>query len=243
MIGREIAWMAACRLAHPEAAMIGLVGVRPPSGTSTGIRLLEGLPAPPASEVAAMAVFCETKGGLVRVLGWFAEIRATRRAFPLIIVAAPERWGATLATTQHPVLRVVPPTEMEGEGLPQLVLDELREASVEGRVLDRLVLRFGARLLDELPVVRSLISHGVRGGTVSRAARDLILSPDTVQRHMARVGVLPRDFVRAARILAYEEHRRHGTAAPIALAACGWTDPDHLRRAKRRDEGAANRGG
>jgi AraC-like DNA-binding protein len=120
--------------------------------------------------------------------------------------------------------------------VPRDALDQLRAASVEGRVLERLILQFGVALLEHLPVVRCLVAHAVRGGTISAAARDLGMSVDTLRRRMTVAGVRPRDFMRAARVLAYEERRTQGASAGIALAACGWTDAEDLRQARRRNE-------
>ncbi len=131
---------------------------------------------------------------------------------------------------------VVPPCDLEAGGLPRDALDRLRAASVEGRVLDRLVLQFSGALLGHLPVVRCLVAHAVRGGTVSAVSGDLDISVDTVGRRLAEFGVRPRDFMRAARILAYDEWRMQGASAPTALAACGWTDPEQLRRARLRND-------
>jgi hypothetical protein len=156
-------------------------------------------------------------------------------AFAVILVTD-HRFGATLAWCPHPVVGVVLPCELEAGGLPRDALDRLRAASVEGRVLDRLVLQFGDALLEHLPGVRCLVAHAVRGGTVSAAVSDLDISVDTVGRRLAEFGVRPRDFMRAARVLAYEERRMQGASATTALAACGWTDSEQLRRARRRNE-------
>jgi hypothetical protein len=169
------------------------------------------------------------------VIEWFGDMRAKRPAFAVLLVTD-HRFGATLASCPHPVRAVVRPSDLVAGGLPRVALDQLRAASVEGRVLDRLVLQFGGALLEHMPLVRGLVAHAVRGGTVSAAVSDLDISVDTVRRRLTAAGVPPRDFMRAARVLAYEERRRRGASAPTALAACGWTDPEHLRRARRRNE-------
>jgi hypothetical protein len=222
--------------------MIGFRGVRPPVGDSVGTRLLGALPASPATELAAAAVRCDHEPELDAVLEWYGDMRAARPPFAVLLVAD-HRFGGMLASCPHPVVSVVPPSTLEAGGLPRHAMDELRTASVEGRVLDRLVVRFGWGLMAELSVVRCLVAYAVRGGTVSRAARDLGVSLDTVRRRLAAAGVRPRDFMRAARILAYDQWRTQGATPLVALAACGWTDPEHVRRTRRRDEAAAFRGG
>ncbi len=213
--------------------MIGLLGVHPPAGDGAGTRLLKSLPASPASELAAAAIRCDCQREIDAVIEWYCELRAIRPAFAVILVAD-HRFGATLATCPHPVTAVVPPSDLVAGGLPRVALDQLRAASVEGRVLERLVLRFGGALLEQLPLVWCLVAHAVRGGTVSAVARDRGLSVDIVGRRPAVAGLRPRDFIRAARVLAYEERRTQGASARTALAACGWTDAAHLRQARRR---------
>ncbi len=215
--------------------MIGLLGVHPPAGDGAGTRLLESLPAPPAPALAAAAIRCDREIALDAVLEWYGEIRAKRPAFAITLVVD-HRFYATLIACPHPVVAVVPPCDLEAEGLPRDALDWLRTASVEGRVLDRLVLQFGDALLEHLPVVRCLVAHAVRGGTISAASGDLNISVDTVGRRLAEFGVRPRDFMRAARVLAYDERRKQGASAPTALVACGPTDPEQLRRARRRND-------
>jgi hypothetical protein len=107
---------------HTEVGVIGLIGVQPPSGDGAGIRVLDALPAPPASQLTAAAVLCDCENRLPEVLGWFAEIRLVRPAFALMLVTPIERWDATLATAQFPVLRVIPPSELVGGVLPQYAL-------------------------------------------------------------------------------------------------------------------------
>jgi transposase-like protein len=218
-----------------EVRMIGLLGVHPPAGDGAGIKLLESLPAPPASALAGAVIRCDCQREIHAVIQWYGDMRAIRPAFAVILVTD-HRFGATLASCPHPVRAVVRPSDLVAGGLPRVALDQLRAASVEGRVLDRLVLQFGGALLEHMPLVRGLVAHAVRGGTVSAAARDLGVSVDTVRRRLAVAGVRPSDFMRAARVLAYEKRRAQGASARIALAACGWTDAEQLRRVRRRNE-------
>jgi hypothetical protein len=204
--------------------MIGLLGVHPPADDSAGTKLLEALPGPPASALAAAAIRCDCQREIDAAIEWYGDMRAIRPAFAVIILAD-HRFGATLASCPHPVTAVVPPSDLVAGGVPRVALDQLRAASVEGRVVDRLVLQFGGALLEQLPLVRCLVAHAVRGGTVSAAARDLGVSGDTVRRRLTAAGVRPRDFMRAARLLAYEERRSQGASARTALAACGWPTP------------------
>lgn len=221
--------------------MIGLVGVLAPPGDGAGTACLDSLPHPPALSLAAAAVQCSHGLEVDTILEWFGEMRAKRPAFPMMLVAD-QTCAAQLASFPHPVVGMVSPSELQAGGLPRTALERLRAASVEGRVLDRLVLRFGRKLLQESSIVRCLIAHAVRGGTVAAAARDVGVSCDTIRRRLAVVGLRPRELIRAARILAYEERRLQGASPPVALCACGWNDPEHLRRARRRDQAAGNRG-
>jgi hypothetical protein len=173
--------------------MTGLFGVHPLAGDGVGTKLLESLPAPPASALAGAVIRCDCQREIDAVIEWYGDMRAIRPAFAVILVAD-HRFGATLASCPHPVRAVVPPSDLAAGRQPQDALDQLRAASVEGRVLDRLVLQFGGALLEHLPLVRSLVAHAVRGGTVSAAARDLGVSVDTVRRRLTAAGVPPRDF-------------------------------------------------
>jgi hypothetical protein len=50
--------------------MIGLLGVHPPAGDGAGTRLLESLPAPPASALAAAAIRCDCQREIDAVIQW-----------------------------------------------------------------------------------------------------------------------------------------------------------------------------
>lgn len=185
---------------------------------------------------------CEDRDAVEATVKWFVQVCDLRPAFELCLIAFPEDCVAPLAALSHPVVCVVAPTELVDGAIAEDVLDRIRSASIEGQVLDNVLVRYGDGLLDQLPLTKCLIAHAVRGGTVGGAAREYGTSVDTIARRLERIGVLPRELMRAARLFAYDIHRENGSRVATALAACGWNDPEHVRRARIRDQKVEERG-
>jgi transcriptional regulator GlxA family with amidase domain len=92
----------------------------------------------------------------------------------------------------------------------------------------------GRSALQELQ--RYVVAHPGEDHSVAQLAQRAGLSP----RHFARlfrseVGSTPAAWVEAARVEAARQRLESGRAAPKQVAAdCGFSDPDHLRRAFQR---------
>lgn len=202
--------------------MIGLVRLLPPPGGTEGIAVLDSLPAPPASRFAGVIVRCDDATELKEALDWCARVRDERPSFTFGLVCSPELCAGPLGSFTHSVVPVLAPGELLAGGIPKKALADARSASIEGRILEELVLRRGPDLLTDRPLIQCLIAHAVRGGTLETAARDLRRSPDTIRRRLRRYGILPGGFMSAVRLLAYDLRVSFGESPAAALAAGGW---------------------
>ena len=123
------------------------------------------------------------------------------------------------------------PARLNGGGLSANGLEALREAGIEGRILEEIVREYGPQVLSERESLEALIARAVSGSTIGRAASDLGIHPDKIGRELKGVGLSARRLRQWARLRGYEHRTRMGMAPGLALAACGWTDQEHRRRA------------
>ena len=214
--------------------MTGLVGVLPPVGDSAGAVHLDALPEPPASQFSGFAVRCEDRQQVKRTLEWYRSMRDARPALAFGLVCDPEACAEQLAGLPHSLTFLLRPSALVAGGLPGRALDQLREAGVEGRILGETVERYGEQVLEQEETLRALIARACCGGTVSRAARDLGVSPQTVTRRLGALGVS------AVRLRSWTRHRSYrlrlelGVGSTAALEASGWTSQDDRRKAVKR---------
>lgn len=218
--------------------MIGLVRVLPPAGDGAGTTRLDSLPEPPATRFSALAVRCANGAGAAETLDWYRTVRDARPALRLGLVCEPESCAEQLAELPYPLAFLLRPGDLVADGLPREALGRLRDASVEGRIFDEVVERYGEQVLEQEETIRALIGRACCGGTVSRAARDLGVAPFTVTRRLGSVGVSARDLRSAARLRAYEFRVELGVDPAEALRASGWTGQEDRRKAARRISGS-----
>ena len=126
------------------------------------------------------------------------------------------------------------PARLNGAGLPSSALEALRQTGTEGRILEEIVREYGPQVLSERESLEALIARAVSGSTIGRAASDLGIHPDTLARQLKGVGLSARRLRQWARLRGYDHRTQMGMAPAVALAASGWTDQEHRRRAVQR---------
>lgn len=202
--------------------MLGFLSVRPPLGFAGGARVIESFPSVPAEGLSGLVVRRDTPTGVEKALGWCERVRILRPSFVFGLVAPPEACFRMLGVFTQPVPVVVPPEDLEDGCLPVDVFMILRNASVEGRILEELRCAGRAATPAVRATVRCLVSHGVRGGTVNSVAAELGCSTATVWRRVTRIGLKPRVLMSWARLRAYELRIELGDSPEAARRAGGW---------------------
>lgn len=230
--------------------MIGLVGIAPPTGAAHGTVTLDSLPRIPAERLAALVARADGEDAVERLLAWFRKLMARRPTFTLGLVARPEECAAALGVCVHPVRLVLPPEALIQGALPRAALAVVRNASVEGILLEEFHRDNELAVVSQRTLVECLISHAVRGGSVNAVAADLGCSTITVWRRVARFGLKPGALMTRIRLRAFEVRVELGVHPDHARRAGGW----YTRRAwekavardrvrKRRASAERNRGG
>lgn len=215
--------------------MIGLVCVLPPPGDGAGTVCLEALPEPPASRFSGVAIRCADRDGVAEALRWYRAVRDARPALAFGLVCEPQACAEQLAGLPHPITFLLRPGDLVAGGLRGEALAQLREAGVEGRILDEVVERYGKEVLDQEETIRALIARACCGGTVARAARDLGVSSKTVRRRLHGAGIPAAGLFRAwVRLRAFEVRVQLGVDRTVALKAAGWRSQAERRKAARR---------
>lgn len=206
----------------------------PPVGDGAGTACLDGLPEAPASRFSALAVRCVDREGVREAVRWYRTVRAKRPAFAFGLVCEPAACAEELAGLPYPLTFLLRPGELVADGLPGEALGQLREASVEGRIFDEVVERYGEEVLEQEETIRAVIARACCGGTVARAARDLGVSVATVTRRLEVVGIRAGRLRAEARQWAYEARVQLGVDPGEALRASGWSAQKDRRKAARR---------
>lgn len=219
--------------------MIGLYKLLPPSTAAPGIVVLQQFPDEPAESLAGLIAYSETASELERLLNWDLDVRSQRPTFVLGLVAEPDTSVGPLAAHPHVVAPFVPARTIRNRAISIDVLNEVRHRSVEGWLYDCLRAKHEGVVDRSSQCIRALIAHGVRGGTVARAARSIGVSVDTVERRVKPLGVSAGQVVRAARVAAFDKQVALGTDSKAAERACGWTTSE----ARHRVVGRATRAG
>lgn len=211
--------------------MIALVRVSAPPGAGCGTAEFSSLPQPPALRYTAFAVQCRDEGEVREALGWYRTILKSRPATPLGLVARPMDCIQPVAHLDRSLVFAMDPARLNGGGLPASAFETLREAGIEGRILEEIVRKYGSEVLSERKSLDALIARAVSGSTIGRAAKDIGIHPDTLARQLKGVGVSPLWLRRWARVRAYQLRTQTGMDPGVALAAGRWTDHEQRRKA------------
>lgn len=214
--------------------MIALVGVPAPPTSSGGTKELGALPEPPGSRYTAFAVHCREGREVRDALDWYRIVLDSRGDAPLGLIARDSDCVRHLVRLDHSLVFLMDPVALAHGRLPVSALQALREAGIEGRILEEVVREYGPAVLSEQESLKALIARAVAGSTIGRAASDLGIHPDTLARRLNGVGVAPRWLRQWARLRAYELRVELGTDGRIALGAGGWTHHEQRRKAMAR---------
>lgn len=215
--------------------MIGLVDILPPpSSGMAGTLRLECLPDPPAVRLSGMIVRCRDRQQVGRTLDWYGLVRSRRPEFPLSLVCTSDACAEPLSRCRFPIIAVVSPGELCAGGISNAVLNKVRAAAVEGRIIEELVNRHGSAILEARSTLTAAVAHAVRGGTVQGVGRELGVTRDTVRRRLNAVGVSAGVLMAWARLRAFEFRVELGYDRAAALIASGWMSPDARRKAAAR---------
>lgn len=211
--------------------MIALVRVSAPAGAGSGIAEIGSLPEPPGCGYTAFAVHCRGEGEVRETLLWYRLVLDSRPGAPLGLIACATDCIQPIAELDHSLTFVLDPGELNGGGLPAGALEALRNAGIEGRILQEIVNEHGPEVFAEQGMLRAVIARAVSGGTLGRAARDLGVHPDTLARWLKSAGLSPRLLRQGIRMRAFELRVELGMERGVALGACGWTHQGPRRRA------------
>lgn len=211
--------------------MIALVRVTAPPAAGGGTEELGTLPDPAGFGYTAFAVHCREVGEVRETLDWYRAVLASRPAVPLGLIAPDTEAIAPIADLNHSLAFVMNPGRLNGGGLPVTALDALREAGVEGRILEEVIEEHGPEVLVHGALIRAVIARAVAGGTCGRAARDLGVHPDTLARRLKGIGLSPRLLRQRVRVRAYELRTALEVDRSAALVAGGWTTHEQRRKA------------
>lgn len=214
--------------------MIALVRITLPSKPGLGARALRVLPEHPAIGYSGAIVQCGDGLEVQVLLDWYGDIRASRPGFSLGLACSPRMCALQLGNFLFPVAPVLAPEDLHDPALLVTAIRTVREASIEGRILEEVVDERGIEVLEARPLLECLISHAVRGATLRSAARDQALAEETVRGRLERFGIRPGHFMSRWRIRAYQLRREAGESAHAALMAGGWQDHAARREAQRR---------
>jgi AraC-like DNA-binding protein len=167
-------------------------------------------------------------------LAWYRTVLESRPGAPLGLIAHAADCVQPVADLDRSLVFVMDPSRLNGGGLAGSALEALRQAGVEGRILEEIVREYGPQVLSRRERIEALIARAVSGSTIGRAASDLGIHPDTLARQLKGVGLSARRLRQWARLRGYEHRTRMGMDPGVALAASGWTDQEHRRRAVQR---------
>lgn len=171
---------------------------------------------------------------MLHTIEWYRQVVGERPGLPLGLVCRPGDCAGALAHLGHSLAFLISPLDLVAGGLPAKLLDELRSASIEGRLLEELLARHGDSAKPLATTIRALISHAVRGGSVAGAARDLDVAERTVRRRLRSIGLSPGLLKQELRLGAYDLRVKLGMSRGAALAAGGWASQAQRRKCKSR---------
>jgi hypothetical protein len=210
--------------------MIALIGLLPPAGHAQGVQQGPGLPEPPATPFSGFLVRCDQEPDLAATLAWYRDVAEQRVDVPLGIVYAPNVCLAMLGECERVIRPLLSTGELIAGAPPIAAVERLREASVEGRIMEELVAEFRESILAERKILTALIGRAVNGGTLQSAARDLKCSQEKVRLHLAKFGITPGQLMTRVRLRAYDLRKQLGVSTSYALTAGGWDNPEARRK-------------
>ncbi|MEJ2186012.1 MAG: hypothetical protein P8Z36_08750 [Gemmatimonadota bacterium] len=216
--------------------MMAFVGIQPPTGHSEGIQAVPDLPESPATRFSGFLVRSEHESNLARTLAWYRDVVDQRPGVPLGIVYSPNVCLAMLGECAHPIRPIIPTDNLVAGAPPMAVVEQLREASVEGRIMQELVAEFGGSILVEKRILTALIAYGVGGGLVASAAHELKCSQEKIRLHLAEFGIQPGRLMSRVRLRAYDLRKQLGVQTRQALDAGGWHTSEARRKVARRQK-------
>ena len=214
--------------------MMALVRVSAPPGAGKGTAELTSLPEAPASRYTAFAVRCRDEGEVREALAWYRTVLESRPETPLGLIARAADCVQAVADLDRSLVFVMDPARLNGGGLPGNSFQALREAGIEGRILEEIVCEYGPEVLSQREPLNALIARAVTGSTIARAANDLGVHPRTLARRLKGVGLSSGWLRQWARLRAYELRLQMGIEARVALVAGGWADQEQRRKAAAR---------
>jgi AraC-like DNA-binding protein len=210
--------------------MIALVRLPAPSGAGNGTAELTSLPEAPASRYTAFAVRCRDEGEVREALAWYRRVLESRPETPLGLVARATDCVRPVADLDRSLVFVMDPARLSGGALPASALETLREAGIEGRIMEEIVCDYGPQVLSQRQSIEALIARAAAGGTLQRAANDVGVHPNTLARWLKGVGLSPRRLRQQVRVRAFELRVEQGMERNTALDAGGWTDHEKRRQ-------------
>lgn len=213
--------------------MLALIRVLPAPDDGVGTRHLEVLPDPPALRYSGFVVRCRDAAEVEATIVFYREIHHARPTAPLALVARPADCAHHLADFPARML-LVTPDELEPSGLPQAVVHHMREASIEGTILEEIAGEYGERVFTQEETLRAVVSRGLCGSTVESAAKDLGVHRETIRLRLNKVELKPGELISWVRGRAYQIRLERGVTKADAREAGGWHNPEAAREFLRR---------
>lgn len=225
--------------------MIALLNLIPEAEQGAGVELLDSLPEPPALRWSGFLIRCGEHLAINEVIQWCSAVRLSRPALPIGIVAEPEpvvlRTIAASGVVLDPVLV---PEDLPRGRVTSDVLNLIREASVEARVIELWIERYGIIDTEELPTLYTLAAHAVRAGRIKSIKSSIGCSIGTLTRRLRKVGYPPPGtLLREGRIASVQIRVDTGIEPRLAREAAGWYSAEMYARARRRFRNDAKWGG
>lgn len=225
--------------------MIALVNLIPESARAAGVESLTSLPAPPALRWSGFLIRCMEQPPLGDVAQWCAAMRKVRPIIPIGLVIRPDpdalQWLASSDDTFAPVLG---PEDVPGGRVGYIVIEHLRENSIEARVVEHWQQQYGSVDVDGQRVLCALASHAVRGERLKKARASVDGSSATLARHLQDWGYPPPGvLMRDGRITSVQIRIELGIEPRIAREAAGWQSAKTYAKARKRLRDDAKWGG
>lgn len=225
--------------------MIALVNLMPETTRATGVEPLDSLPEPPALRWSGFLIRCNESLTGEDVVQWSTAVRQRRPVIPVGIVARPDanvlRSIASSGLIFAPLLL---PEDLPGGRVSSSILDDIRKSSVEARVVEHWLQRYGAIDAKELPVLYTLAAHAVRGGRIKSIRTSIDYSLATLARRLRKRGYpSPGVLLREGRIASVQIRFDAGVVPRLAREAAGWYSAEMYSRARKQFRDDAKCGG
>ncbi|HEX9899444.1 MAG TPA: hypothetical protein VGC81_09465 [Candidatus Methylomirabilis sp.] len=215
--------------------MIGLIGLSPEVALPW-VDVLRALPEPPAWRHSGFLIALSSQPSVDLVIEWCRRIRSARPHLPIgaVVQAADPRLVLAMRTgvRLRPVLEE---REVRCDAVPRAVLEEVRDATVEGRILERWT---DQGLLD-VPEARQLVAAaaavGVTGAGVPVLCGRLGCSRATLYRRFDSAGLpTPKVMLSNARLESVKVRLGLGMEPHEARRAAGWFSVEAYQKVRSR---------